>query len=78
MKFYFTFGTGPYFPYYGGWVEVIAEDRDTACEKFRKKFPDFNKGVVNCAFVYSETEWNKTSMAKTGGNYGKGCHEVIE
>jgi len=77
MKFYFTFGSSETQPYYGGWVEVIAENRNTAYEKFRAKHPDHD-GSVNCAFVYSQDEWDKTGMAKAGSNLGNGCHEIIE
>jgi len=77
MKFYFTFGTDKQFPYQGGWVEVVANSRGEACEKFRTRFPDRHKGTMNCAFVYSEDEFSETTMAQDG-NWGEYCHEVIE
>ena len=77
MRFFFTFGTSDNYPYYGGWVEVFAENLDEAVEKFRKKYPDLHEHTVNCAFIYPESEWIKTEMAKFGSNQGFGCHDVI-
>ena len=77
-KFYFTFGTSKFYPYYGGWVEVIANDSEEAAAKFRKKYPDRNIGFINCAFLYTEDEWKRTGIAQKGSNHGHGCHEVIE
>ena len=77
MRFFFTFGTSDDYPFYGGWVEVFADTRETAIEKFRTKYPDLHENTVNCAFIYSEAEWNKTSMAKYGSNQGFGCQDVI-
>ena len=77
MRFYFTFGTKGTQPYYGGWVEVIAENRNEACDKFRNKYPN-HYDCINCAFIYSQEEWDKTGMSKTGKNCGYGCHEVIK
>ena len=75
--YYFTFGTGEEYPFYGGWVKVMANDRGDACEKYRARFPDRDEGFVNCAFIYSEPEFTQTRMAASG-NYGFFCHEIIE
>jgi hypothetical protein len=75
--FFFTFGTGDEYPFYGGWVKVLADNEGAAREKYRARFPDRNKDTLNCAFVYDEAEFVKTKMAK-GGNYGFYCHEVVE
>ena len=77
MNFYFTFGTDEDQSFYGGWVKIIAEDKDQAYEKFRKCFPDREQGTLNCAFVYTEDEFKKTKMP-IRGNYGFKCHEIIE
>jgi len=77
MKFYFTFGTDPQFPHYGGWAEVFAANEDEARKKFRARHAN-RSGFLNCAFVYSEAEWQKTSMAASGSCFGRGCHETIE
>ena len=76
MKFYYTFGTDEQFPYERGWVEVVADNQEEADAKFRNRFPDVNKGILNCAFVYTEENFSKTSMASVG-NCGEFCHEVI-
>ena len=46
-NFYFTFGTDDTQPFYGGWVLVLAKDRNAAVNKFRKKYPDKEKDTVN-------------------------------
>ena len=77
MRFYFTFGSSETQPFYGGWVEVVADGREAAIEKFQARFPNHGD-YVNCAFIYSEDEWKHTGMAADGNNLGHGCHEVIE
>ena len=77
MKFYYTFGLSPQFPYYRGWVVVIANNRDEADRKFRSRFPDRNPGTLNCAFFYTEESFSKTVMAQ-GNHPEEFCHEVIE
>lgn len=71
FKYYFTFGTAEYFPYQGGHVIVKARSRYEATEKFRKKYPDYQPGFLNCSFVYDELEWNETNMKNSV------CHEII-
>ncbi len=56
-KFYFTFGSDPGFPYQNTFVVVMAGTERAAVEKFRAKFPDRHKDIVNCAFWYSEEQW---------------------
>lgn len=70
-KYYFSFGTAEYFPYQGGHVIVKARSRYEATEKFRKKYPDYQPGFLNCSFVYDELEWNETNMKNSV------CHEII-
>lgn len=53
-KWYFTFGSSPTFPYQDTYVIVHAETENAAIEKFRERFPDVRKNIVNCAFWYSE------------------------
>ncbi|WP_317316426.1 hypothetical protein [Longibaculum muris] len=71
FKYYFTFGTAEYFPYQGGHVIVKARSRYEAAEKFRKEFPDYQEGFLNCSFIYSEEEWKETNMKNSV------CHEII-
>lgn len=75
--YYYTFGSDPVFPYIYGWVEIYANSWEEANEKFRTRFPDRpgHEGVINCAFAYDHTSWEKTSMSK--GNMGMFCHETI-
>ncbi len=56
-KFYFMFGSDPGFPYQNTFIIVMADTEKEAVEKFRAKFPDRHEGLVNCAFWYSEEEW---------------------
>ncbi|GEM_PF-6723621 len=70
-KYYFSFGTAEYFPYQGGHVIVKARSRYEATEKFRKKYPDYQPGFLNCSFVYDELEWDQTIMKNSI------CHDVI-
>lgn len=75
--YYYTFGSDPAFPYIYGWVEVYANSWEEANKKFRTRFPDRlgHEGIINCAFAYDQTSWNKTSMSN--GNMGCLCHETI-
>lgn len=61
-NYYFTFGSDLRFPYSSDdYVMVQAEDLDEACDKFNKKYPPRDKAgsVVNCAFFYTEDQFNK-------------------
>jgi len=58
-KFFYTFGTDPGFPFYRGWVEVQAKDLPQADAVFRTFFPDRHSNCLNCAFVYTEDEFEK-------------------
>lgn len=72
-KYYFTFGTDPKYPYYGGWVTVIAEDIHQAVRFFRARF---NTEQLHCADYYTAEQFRKTEMY-TKGNFGHYSHEVI-
>lgn len=73
-KFYFTFGSNPQFPYQNGHLVVYAENVDIAIKKYRHKYPDIHKNTVNCAFIYSEEEWNKTDETIRHRSI---CHKII-
>lgn len=75
--YYFTYGWDTRFPFNGGWTRVIAPGLAEAKKAFRAKHPDKIKGIVNCAFMYSDLEWQTTPMFHTGTNRGVGEHEVI-
>lgn len=72
-EYYFTFGSASHFPYQYGWVEVFAESRSEACNKFYNTYP--YGGSCNCSSVYDEASFMETCMVD--GNGGKKCHEVI-
>lgn len=74
-NFYFTYGIEGH-PFVGGWTMVGANDAEQACALFRAVHPDKTEGVLNCAFVYSEEDFKKTTMMKAG-NFGHGCREII-
>ena len=77
QKFYFTYGSDCGQPYCGGWSEVLAPNRSLACTAFRMVHPDNFPGFLNCASVYSASEFEKTRMAGPCGNFGLRCHETI-
>jgi len=76
-KYYFTFGTADYFPFKGGWVEVIADSRQEAIEIYNSNYPQFHEGTINCAFVYDQDVFEKSCMY-VEGNLGRRCHKVLQ
>lgn len=64
-KFYFTFGSDSGFPYQNTYLIVIAKTLHEAIGKFRNKYPDRHKGCVNCAFWYTEKQWESVNMFGT-------------
>ena len=76
QKFYFTYGTDCDHPFKGGWTEVEAEDLTQAIRLFQVVHQDTPHKCLNCAFVYDEESFKKTSMY-TRGNFGAFCHESI-
>ena len=74
-KFYFTFGREKEHPYQGGWVEIVAENREQAKEIFKAEYPNRpGSSFLNYAFDYTEERFLKTSMVN--GNLGAKCHAV--
>lgn len=59
-KCYFTFGTSNTFPYQEAYLIVLAQDINEATYKFRQKYSDNTPGIINCAFVYTEEQWDKS------------------
>lgn len=74
-RFYFTFGTSEQFPFYGGWVEVLAPNYNAAVKTFRAKHPDIHEGIVNCSDIYTAAQFERSEMAD--GNLGASCHEIL-
>jgi hypothetical protein len=64
-KFYFTFGSSDGFPEEcrNGFVLVRAKSWKDAIRIFRQHYPDRYENTVNCAFFYSQEEWDR-SIAK--------------
>ena len=75
-RFYFTYGTSKNQPFVGGWTTVEAPSLDKAIKTFRKAHPDHIKGLVNCAFIYEEAEFNAKPMSSKG-NFGSFEHERL-
>ena len=69
MKYFFTYGSAMQFPYHDKDYVVVegADNEKEAVEAYRKKYPDYNPGVVNCAFWYDENRWNDILKNHTGG-----------
>jgi hypothetical protein len=75
-KYYFTFGTADYFPFKGGWVEVMANSEQEAIKIYNDSYPPSHEGTINCAFVYEQNEFEKTFMFTEGNLRGR-CHKVL-
>lgn len=73
-KFFFTFDSSLSFPYQNTYVIVMADTEKNAVEKFRSKFPDKHKGLVNCAFWYSEDLWHNPQSESV---YGKPAEIIL-
>lgn len=59
---FFTFGTDEQFPYKDCYIVIEGKSMESCINTFRKFFPDKSKGTVNCAFIYNESEWDRTEM----------------
>jgi hypothetical protein len=64
------------FPFYKGWIEIDAPTEGMAREAFRACYPDRHEGTLNCSFVYTQDEFEKTDMFKNvyPDEY---CHQKI-
>lgn len=59
-NFYFTFGTDPRYPFgYNDYVLILCKDARTACKLFDAVHPPRTEGIMNCAFMYGEEQWEK-------------------
>lgn len=74
-SFYFSFGSAKQFPFERGYLVVLAENRREAIGIFRYHYPDVNEGIINCADIYTEEQWQRTEMAD--GAWGL-CHIVLK
>lgn len=75
VSYYFTFGSSSEFPYRNGYLIVKAYNKSDAVSIFRSYFPDRTEGVVNCAFIYNQEEWEETTM---GDLPYYPCYQVLE
>ena len=71
-NFYFIFGSDPVFPYCGRYLIVKAKSWTEARKKYREKYPDLHKNCLNCAFFYTQSQWDEIRC-----NMGI-CHEIID
>ena len=75
-SYYFTFGSADHFPFgRDSFVKVEAADPLDAQEAFRKRFPDHTPGVLNCAFVYTQDEFE--SIAKKYYSGVRPAEEIV-
>ena len=72
-NYYFTYSSWEGYPYNNGWTKIEAPSRKIAVEIFREIYPDKNEGLVNCASIYEEEQFQKTDMWRKGN---RGAHEV--
>jgi len=77
QTFYFTYGTDPAYPFQGGWTEIKAPDRPSACKAFQIFHPnrEGSPNLLNCADIYPQEQFLK--IFDSDGNFGAFCHEVI-
>jgi len=68
-KYYFTFGSSENFPHRNGWVVIHANSLAEAQQIFINHYPCRRAGVLNCAFYYTEDEWNEMQPEKTWHGY---------
>ncbi len=76
--FYFVFGTDSQYPFYKGWIEIYAESLEQACKVFRVYFPDYYTGIVNCAWIYSQEQWEKKVKEGCFDSPDDFCHGVFK
>ena len=62
QDFYVTFGSNEEFPYPNQYLVVRAPTYHKALCAFRNKYPDRTENTLNCAFVYTQDEWDRMSM----------------
>lgn len=58
VKYYFTFGSDKGYPYQNTYLIVAGISAEDCIDGFKKKYPDRNKGYLNCADYYEETFWD--------------------
>lgn len=63
MNFYFTFGSDKHFPHPNGYLIVEAGSQVDAVKKFRIEHPDRTPGIIHCAFMYTQEEWDRLRPA---------------
>lgn len=76
-KFYFTFGSDEKYPFQGGWVEVIATDKEEAICTFQSRYPNrAGSPFYNACDCYDSSYFENTKMYEYG-NLGSKCHNLI-
>lgn len=78
QAFYFSLGMAECFPYERGHIKVIAPTLKSAINAYKQKYPfpgmEPNSAVVNCAYIYSEEEWEKIIEENPSM---QPCHDVL-
>ena len=81
QAFYFSLGTAECFPYKRGHVKVVAPTLELAIKAYKQKYPfpwmEPNSAVVNCAYIYSEEEWEKMEENIEENPSMQPCHDVL-
>lgn len=78
QKFYFTYASNPGFPFQDGWTVVYAKNRSQACDIFNVVHPYYGPSkYINCSWIYTQTEFEQTSMYLSGKNFEQGCVETL-
>lgn len=78
QRFYFTYGTDSYYPFQGGWTLVYANSKEQAIKTFKEYHPNRDGSpFINCAFIYTQDEFEKTEMYENEDNFGKGLMEIL-
>ncbi len=75
-KIYFTYGTEGQ-PFYGGWTEVEAPNRQAAYAAFKAFHPAKPNGCLPFCECYTEEQFVASGMNGPEGNFGQHCHERI-
>lgn len=61
-NFYFSFGSDEAYPYPNRYLVVQAPLYHDAVCAFLQKYPGRTENTLNCAFVYTQDEWNQLDM----------------
>lgn len=67
-NYYFTFGRNQRLPYQNTYIIIKADNMESACTAFLKKFPNSDEPkTLKCSFIYTEKEWHELSNESSYG-----------